>query len=133
MIVDYFFATLSEDAKINEVTTKYKIGYHEFQSTHHEICEEGYMKYFPLDERTKRMLKIQEKDILGSTKFEVVEYKLQKWQTAPPEYLSESELIELMKKNKIGTNGTIPDHIKRIQDQRYVKAVEVKDGEKIKR
>jgi DNA topoisomerase III len=122
MIVSYFFATLSNNAKIDEVTTTYKIGEHQFESRHHEINDLGFMEHFDLFARTKRMLKIQPKNILNKEIFEIVGYHFQKRETAPPEYLSESELISLMKKNRIGTNGTISDHIKKIKNQGYVVA-----------
>lgn len=39
--------------------------------------------------------------------------------TSPPNFLSESELITLMDKNGIGTDATIHEHIKHIQDRCY--------------
>lgn len=39
--------------------------------------------------------------------------------TAPPKPMSEAELIGLMDKNGIGTDATIHEHIKTIQDREY--------------
>jgi DNA topoisomerase-3 len=39
--------------------------------------------------------------------------------TTPPKLLTESELIGLMDANGIGTDATIAQHIKTIQDRKY--------------
>jgi len=43
--------------------------------------------------------------------------------TAPPNYMSEVELISEMDKHKIGTDATIASHIKTIQEREYVEKV----------
>ena len=44
---------------------------------------------------------------------------MQEHDTSPPSYLSESDLISLMDKSGIGTDATIHQHIKTIQDRKY--------------
>jgi DNA topoisomerase-3 len=41
--------------------------------------------------------------------------------TVPPDYLTESELVTLMEQNHIGTDGSIPTHINKINELEYVK------------
>ena len=40
--------------------------------------------------------------------------------TRPPDYLQESELIALMDQHGIGTDASIPQHIKNVCDRHYV-------------
>jgi DNA topoisomerase IA len=49
------------------------------------------------------------------------ELKLVEQMTEPPDYLTESELITLMEQNRIGTDGSIPTHINKIYEHKYVK------------
>eukprot|EP00465_Bigelowiella_longifila_P010629 CAMPEP_0185272704 /NCGR_PEP_ID=MMETSP1359-20130426/47898_1 /TAXON_ID=552665 /ORGANISM="Bigelowiella longifila, Strain CCMP242" /LENGTH=210 /DNA_ID=CAMNT_0027865089 /DNA_START=24 /DNA_END=656 /DNA_ORIENTATION=+ len=48
--------------------------------------------------------------------------------TTPPNLLTESELVEKMHSNGIGTDATIADHVQKVQDRNYVFLVA--DGKK---
>ncbi|RUS24142.1 hypothetical protein BC938DRAFT_474044 [Jimgerdemannia flammicorona] len=50
---------------------------------------------------------------------DVMEVKLAEGSTSPPDYLTESEVIEL-EKNGIGTDASIPTHINNICQRNYV-------------
>ena len=45
--------------------------------------------------------------------------KLEHSSTKPPPCLSESSLIDLMDQNGIGTDATIHEHIKKVQERGY--------------
>lgn len=59
----------------------------------------------------------------------VCDVKLGEYQTNPPDYLTESELITLMEKHGIGTDASIPVHINNICQRNYVQVI---PGRKLK-
>lgn len=46
--------------------------------------------------------------------------KIKKGETTPPKPLTEADLVAKLDENQIGTDSTIPDHIKKIQMRGYV-------------
>jgi len=52
-------------------------------------------------------------------KLKLSEFFLQEGKTSPPKLLSETELITLMNANGIGTDATMHEHIKTIQERKY--------------
>ena len=50
----------------------------------------------------------------------IADYKTETEFTKPPDYLQESELISLMDQHGIGTDASIPQHMKNICDRHYV-------------
>lgn len=124
LIMTYFFATLSEDAKVSKITTKFDISGHEFTKLHSHYVKQGFTKFYDLNEETKKQLNFSNLKF-DDQDYEIVGFRFQKWKASPPKYLSESELVKLMEAKKIGTDGTIPDHIRKIILRKYVT---VKEG-----
>jgi DNA topoisomerase III len=50
----------------------------------------------------------------------LAQVELYSGKTAPPDHLSEAELIGLMEKHGIGTDASIPTHINNICERNYV-------------
>lgn len=73
-----------------------------------------------MDETSKLKLNVSHYSFNVGDTLDVATYRTQQWETAPPEYLSEPELIKLMEQNGIGTQGTIPSHISKIIMRKYV-------------
>lgn len=129
LIVRYFFATLSTDAELNIVTTKFKIGAGNYIERHSVMAHEGFTRYYELSREEIEQYNITDSSFDDSENYVVTKCRIQRWQTAPPEYLSEVELVQLMEENRIGTDGTIHRHIKNINKKNYVHAVD--RGERI--
>ena len=51
------------------------------------------------------------------TTFHIADFRVHEESTKPPDYLQESELIALMDKHGIGTDASIPQHIKNLCDR----------------
>jgi DNA topoisomerase-3 len=117
-IVIYFLATVSEDAKGNDTTVKVEIGGEEFTSSGFTLTHEGFLEIYPLDnfqETTIPKFNIGEKIKLNKN----ADICLKTSKTAPPSYLTESELISLMDRYGIGTDSTIHEHIKHVAERGY--------------
>merc|ERR1719419_628905 len=54
------------------------------------------------------------------TSFQITDFRVHEESTKPPDYLQESELIALMDKHGIGTDASIPQHIKNVCERHYV-------------
>lgn len=54
------------------------------------------------------------------SKCKLISLKLQEKETIPPGYLTEATLISYMEENGIGTDASIPQHIKNIIERGYV-------------
>ncbi len=106
-VVRHFLATLSDPARV--LRREVEVNYREyvFRVEGLEIVSEGYWKVYPYEKYSeKRIPELKRGQILRIVKVEIRENK-----TKPPPYLSESELLKLMRKYGIGTDATMQEHI----------------------
>ncbi|EPZ33325.1 DNA topoisomerase, type IA, central domain-containing protein [Rozella allomycis CSF55] len=111
-----FLACCSKDALGVETKVEIKIADETFACSGLLITERNYLEIYIYDKWNENSLP---KLIVG----EEIKAKISKTNgktTAPP-LLTEGDLIGLMDKNGIGTDATIHDHIKKIQDRNYAK------------
>jgi DNA topoisomerase III len=119
-IVRNFFASISDDVELNEVTTTFQIGDKIFTEKHSEVVNLGFTEYLELDEDIQKISNIASYSFTEDSEINLFSARTQSWKTAPEPYLGEHELIKLMEQHRIGTDGTIPMHIRKIIDRQYV-------------
>ena len=117
LIMRHFLATLSPDAKGQETTIRVKMGEEYFKTKGLIIEDKGYLEIYIFDYWSNSYVP---NFVEGEV---IVPYSLnmEKGITSPPNFLTEAELISLMDKNGIGTDATIHEHIKHVQDRGYAK------------
>ncbi|KAI3414014.1 hypothetical protein GPALN_011480 [Globodera pallida] len=102
-IVQHFLATLMRPCKYLTKTVKFDIGGEEFQFQ----CR--------VDQT------MADNALIVGQRIAIKKVDMIERMTAPPDYLTESELISLMEKYGIGTDASIPVHINNICVRNYVK------------
>ena len=115
LIIRHFLASVSLDAKGKETIIEIEIGEEIFTSKGLNIDDKGYLEIYPFEKWSNSYLpnfNLNENIIPNII-------NLQSGKTTPPNFLTEHELITLMDKNGIGTDATIHEHIKHIQDRGY--------------
>jgi len=125
-IVRHFIGTVSANCKYEQTTVRIEISEEEFSFSGKKVTEPGFtdvMKWqaMPPEESLPQMKEEEE--------LEIFEAKLSERQTAPPGYLTESDLITLMEKHGIGTDASIPVHINNICTRNYVS---IESGRRLK-
>ena len=117
LIMRHFLATLSPDAKGQETTIRVKMGEEYFKTKGLIIEDKGYLEIYTFDYWSNSY-------VPNCTEGEIVipySLNMEKGTTSAPNFLTEAELIGLMDKNGIGTDATIHEHIKHVQERGYAK------------
>lgn len=116
LVTRHFLACCSDDAKGSETVVNLELGGEAFTLTGLVILERNYLEvYYKYDKWT-------DKDIPNFVAGERVRPKsiaLDSGVTTAPSLLTEKDLITLMDKHGIGTDATIAQHIKTVQDRNY--------------
>ncbi|KAI1384579.1 prokaryotic type I DNA topoisomerase [Hypoxylon trugodes] len=119
-VVRRFLACCAEDAK--GVATDVDILYREesFHAHGVVVLERNYLDVYIYDKWTGT---VQLPKFTVGELFEPTEALMTEGKTAPPNYLTEADLIALMDANGIGTDATMAEHIQKIQERDYVRTV----------
>lgn len=121
-VTRHFLGSLHNDFEYAETMIKVNVGSNDFSFTCHDVIDRGFVFAMPWKERSLNLneMKFQSPQAFQGQNFIITDFKKQESYTKPPDYLQESELITLMDKHGIGTDASIPQHIKNVQDRHYV-------------
>ena len=112
-----FIASVSPDCAYETQTATLTAGGEEFTLRGTTVLDHGWTQIEPhrmIEERPLPSV------VVAGARVPMSSARLRRETTSPPGYLTESELIDLMEKNGIGTDASIPTHINNIQVRKYV-------------
>ncbi|KAI1402226.1 prokaryotic type I DNA topoisomerase [Hypoxylon fuscum] len=115
-----FLACCSEDAKGVATDVDILYGEESFHAHGVVVLERNYLEVYVYEKWTGS---VQLPKFTVGELFEPTEAIMTEGKTAPPNYLTEADLISLMDANGIGTDATMAEHIQKIQDREYVQTV----------
>jgi len=116
-IARHFIASVSPDCEYETQTARFDANGESFSAQGVRVITHGWTEIMP-----RRMIKDCPLPtcVVPGANVEMKSVRLRSEMTAPPGYLTESELIGIMEKNGIGTDASIPTHINNIQVRKYV-------------
>ena len=118
LICLYYFASLSPPLKYELKKYILKVGDYFFIGSSSKIIEEGFLVF----QSYKRNDYIIEFPSLKENKrYQIFNFGIEEKNTEPPDYLTESELIDKMEEFKIGNEGYISSLIENLYLRHYVK------------
>ena len=115
LVVRHFLATLSSLAVVEKQRIVAEFGGVEFEVRGLRVLREGFYRIYPFEIPRERALPY----VVEGDPVELVEVGVAERTTRPPPYLSESELLRLMKRYGIGTDATMQDHIQTNVERKY--------------
>ncbi len=117
LVVKHFLACCSKAAVGHETSVFVNIGGEGFKAAGLMISERNWLDvYVPWERWGEKSIPLFHQGQL----FVPSMLQMKRGQTEPPQLLTESELIAEMDNNGIGTDATIAQHIKAVQDRDYV-------------
>ena len=115
LIARHFLACCSKDAVGEGTKVEMRVGLEYFKANGTVILEKNYLDiYHQFDKWNDNEL-----PPFTENEYLPVDFTVKKGVTSPAQLLTESDLITMMEKNQIGTDATIHEHIKTIQDRKY--------------
>ncbi|KAG5177013.1 DNA topoisomerase, partial [Tribonema minus] len=115
LVARHFLAACSRDARGQQTSVRAHMG-EEFSASGLMITERNWLEiYHPWERWSDKAIPT----FTVGQEFVPTSLMLTEGRTEPPPLLSESDLIQLMDANRIGTDATIAEHIKKIQERGY--------------
>lgn len=114
-VVRHFLATLSEPAMVEKQKVYVRLGGLILEADGRRVVHDGFYHVYPYVRPKEEPLPY----LLEGDEVDVLEIKLEERTTKPPPFLSESELLALMRRYGIGTDATMQDHIHTNVERKY--------------
>ena len=118
-IARHFLACCSDDARGAETVVTATVGNEVFKCKGLMIQEKNYLEVYPYKKWFTKTIPVFQ----PNTEEQIHSLKMEESETTAPDLISEPELIQIMDKKGIGTDATIAQHIKTIQDRKYATKV----------
>ena len=115
LVVRHFLATLSEEAELERQKLEVDLGGLKLQAEGRRVLYPGFYYVYPYARPEEVYLPY----LVEGDEVEVLKVRLEERKTQPPPYISESELLALMKRYGIGTDATMQDHIHTNVERKY--------------
>jgi hypothetical protein len=117
LVTRHFLACCSNDALAQETNIEIKVATETFHTKGRMITDRGYLDIYPYDSWGGSNIPLYQ---VGQT-FVPTSIDFREGETEAPALLDEASLIQLMERNEIGTDATIAQHIKTIEDREFVR------------
>jgi len=117
LVVRHFLATLSPPMVAEEQSVEVEVARVKLKAEGLKVLDPGYTLVYPFERPKEAALPYVER----GARAEILGVKVVEAETQPPPYLSEAELLRLMRKYGIGTDATIQDHIHTNVERNYFK------------
>jgi DNA topoisomerase-3 len=116
LVVRHFLACVSPDAKGSSSRMEVLLGSESFHTEGLVVTEKNWLEVYPFAKWvSSAMLPM----VRVGDRLAVAEFEITSGQTEAPHAISEPELLSLMDKEGIGTDATMHEHIRTIQDRGY--------------
>ena len=121
-VTRHFIASLHDDCEYLERKILVDLNGFQFSYTWHEMTDRGFLFAMPWKQRGMQLneVNLNTRNMAEGMQIPVGGLNTDTQYTKPPDYLQESELIALMDQHGIGTDASIPQHIKNVCDRHYV-------------
>ena len=117
----YYFASVSPPMEYENMEYKFSLGKYKLKLTQSKLIKKGFLTFLPL--KNKHFVE-EFPSFKENQDYKIVNIDYEKRRYSAPELLTEAELINEMEKKHIGTDGSIPSHIKNLTNRGYVKVNE---------
>ncbi|ODV59963.1 DNA topoisomerase 3 [Ascoidea rubescens DSM 1968] len=117
-VVRHFLACCSDDGKGDSTTITLKWGTETFTANSIVVRELNYLEVYNYSKWVSTTKMLPELEL--NEEVPIFKCDIKDGFTAPPSYLTETELISLMDANGIGTDATIAEHIEKIKTREYI-------------